>query len=93
MFIMLIPPFYSCVHFCEYHLFTGLLNAIFARLHTDGAELIQRVLVMFDTKILSNNAVTKTQRIRLFNETTIPQILQCYLWKKSVKRETTKDKV
>ena len=73
--------------------FSGLLNGMLTKLHSDSAEMIEQVLSTFTSKILSNRTVTKTQRIRLFNETTIPYILQCYYWKREVKRGPSKDKV
>ncbi|XP_067936220.1 nucleolar pre-ribosomal-associated protein 1-like [Watersipora subatra] len=70
----------------------GLLNGMLSQLHTGSVELIRQVLSTFHTKILASRLVTKTQRIRLFNETTIPQILQCYECRKQSKRELSQDK-
>ncbi|KAF6041647.1 URB1 [Bugula neritina] len=60
---------------------------MFGLLHTDTSELIEQVLSVLDKYVLSSTFITKTQRVKLFNITTVPQILECYNWHKSVKRE------
>lgn len=68
-----------------------------SKLHTDPGDVIELVLNTLDRKIIADLSITKTQRTRLFNETTVPQILECYnsnyaLPKKSLKTAKTTKK-
>lgn len=76
----------------KYWCISGLINGMFAKLHLDSLELITSVLETLEKRVLSNSSVTKTQRVKIFNETTVPQIIQCFDWSKHSKRELDKVK-
>ncbi|XP_062588267.1 nucleolar pre-ribosomal-associated protein 1-like, partial [Saccostrea cucullata] len=58
----------------------GFLNSLFTGLTKDKAANIKLILNTLLEKVVENEAITKTQKLRLFNDYSLGQICQLYKW-------------
>ncbi|KAG8191258.1 hypothetical protein JTE90_003270 [Oedothorax gibbosus] len=59
----------------------GFLNHIFPGINYDRTTTVSLILDTFRAKIIENRNISKTNKVRLFNEHTLSHVIKLYTWK------------